>query len=155
MVMVVDGFLDRVRAEARVEGDGHALSFDHGRVAMAVTPWPRFSLRVLAAREGDPFAAGESLAVTDLTRDAETYGFAVTFSGLLALRSGDASHEGAPDPEVLASLRACVTSLADAAGAADARVFLVALASLAGDAVAGESLHDALFDGAHPRAARV
>jgi hypothetical protein len=155
MVMVVDGFLDRVRAEARIDGSSYALSFQEGRVEVAVTPWPRFSLRVLAAREGDPFAAGEVLAVTDLTRDDDTFGLAVTFSGLLALRSGDAAHDGAPDPEVLASLRAYVTSLSDAAGAPDARMFLVALATLCGDPPAGAALHDALFDGAHRSAPRV
>ncbi|MFO0645431.1 MAG: hypothetical protein U0326_04270 [Polyangiales bacterium] len=116
-------------------------------MAIAVTPWPGFSLRVLSARDGDAVSTGDALVVADVYDIGDDVSFAVTFGGQLALRTGIARHEGEPDPEVLASARAFVTTLSNAAGAPNARELLAALSGLDGDRRLGEELYEDLFAG--------
>lgn len=147
--MVNGWFIEGIRAAARRDVSGHVVDFaDAGAgVSIAVTPWPGFSLRVLTARDGDAVSTGDTLVVADLSDIGDEVSFAVTFGGQLALRTGDARHSGEPDPEVLASARAFVTSLSSVAGAPDVREFLASLSALDGDRRFGDELYEDLFNG--------
>lgn len=145
--MVNGWFSVVIRAAARRDAARHVVDLADTGVAIAVTPWPGFSLRVLSARDGDAVSTGDALVVADVYDIGDDVSFAVTFGGQLALRTGIARHEGEPDPEVLASARAFVTTLSNAAGAPNARELLAALSGLDGDRRLGEELYEDLFAG--------
>lgn len=147
MAMINGQFSEVIRAAARHDASRYVVALGEAGVSLAVTAWPGFSLRVLDARDGDPVSRGDALVVADISDITDDVSFAVTFGGQLALRTGVARHDGEPDPEVLASARAFVTSLSAAAGAPDARELLASLSAIDGDRRLGEALYEDLFDG--------